>query len=82
MTYDVIIVGSGASAVTAAYPLVEAGLTVAILDYGNKDEIYKTLVPDTSFMDIRRSDPAQYRYFLGNNFEGIAVGTLNAGALP
>ena len=63
MTYDVIIVGSGASAVTAAYPLVEAGLTVAILDYGNKDEIYKTLVPDTSFMDIRRSDPDRLKNY-------------------
>lgn len=80
MTYDVIIVGSGASAVNAAAPLVEAGLTVAMLDFGNQDTTYRNLVPEVSFVEARTKDQNQHRYFLGDNFEGIPVGTLEAGA--
>jgi len=35
---DVLIVGSGASAVNAAVPLVQAGLRVRMLDVGYRDE--------------------------------------------
>jgi cation diffusion facilitator CzcD-associated flavoprotein CzcO len=35
---DVIVVGSGASAVNAAMALVEAGRGVRMLDVGNRDE--------------------------------------------
>src|SRR3989344_1451556 len=80
MTYDVLIVGSGASAVNAAAPLVEAGLTVSMLDFGNQDLTYRDLVPDVSFVEARTKDQNQYRYFLGDDFEGIPVGTLEAGA--
>jgi hypothetical protein len=77
---DVIVVGSGASAVHAAYPLVEAGLTVTMLDVGFEDKIYEPLIPDAPFTEIRRTDAAQHRYFLGDDFEGIPLGPVGTGA--
>jgi choline dehydrogenase-like flavoprotein len=77
---DVIVVGSGASAVHAAWALVEAGLSVCMLDVGQRDEVYETLIPDKSFSEIRRSDPEQHRYFLGDRFEGVTLGRLRVGA--
>jgi hypothetical protein len=76
---DVIVVGSGASAVHAAYPLVEAGLAVSMLDVGFEDKIYDSLIPDAPFTTIRRTDAAQHRYFLGDDFEGIPLGPLGTG---
>jgi hypothetical protein len=77
---DVIVVGSGASAVHAAYPLVEAGWTVTMLDVGFEDKIYEPLIPDAPFTEIRRTDAAQHRYFLGDEFEGVPLGPLGTGA--
>ncbi|HEV1995131.1 MAG TPA: GMC oxidoreductase [Candidatus Acidoferrum sp.] len=79
-SFDVVVVGSGASAVHAAWPLAEAGLRVAMLDVGNRDEIYAPLIPPKSFSEIRRSDPDQHRYFLGDNFEGISLSRIGLGA--
>ena len=50
-----------------------------MLDAGNEDVEYAGLVPRASFSDIRRSDPDQHRYFLGDHLEGIAIGKLGAG---
>lgn len=78
MRYDVIIVGSGAAGVTAACPLVEAGLTVLMLDVGTTAP--QTIpIPDLPFARLRREDSNQHRYFLGDNFEGIPVGPLTSG---
>lgn len=73
MDADVIVVGSGASAVHAAWPLAHAGLRVLMLDVGNRDRRYEALVPDLPFAQVRRSDPAQHRYFLGDDFEGVPL---------
>lgn len=75
---DVIVVGSGASAVNAAVPLVEAGRAVRMLDVGNTSDHYR--VPDAPLGELRRSDPEQHRYMLGDHFEGIGWGTVGAGA--
>ena len=77
---DAIVVGSGPSAVHAAYPLVEAGLTVRMLDVGNRDTTYADLIPDGPFSELRRTDPDQHRYFLGDDLEGIGFGSTGAGA--
>ncbi|HEY3175958.1 MAG TPA: GMC oxidoreductase [Candidatus Polarisedimenticolia bacterium] len=77
---DVIVVGSGPSATAAAWPLVEAGLTVLMLDVGNQETTYAPLIPQTSFLQIRRGDPEQHRYFLGDAFEGIPFGGVRVGA--
>jgi len=77
---DAIVVGSGPSAVNAAYPLVEAGLTVRMLDVGNRDATYAGLIPEAKFSELRRTDRAQHRYFLGDDLEGIGFGHTGAGA--
>jgi choline dehydrogenase-like flavoprotein len=77
---DVLVVGSGASAVHAAWPLVEAGLRVRMLDFGNRPEAGDPLVPPLPFSELRRSDPQQHRYFLGDRFEGIGFGLTGASA--
>ena len=77
---DAIVVGSGASATSAAFPLVRAGLTVRMLDVGNVDARYSRLIPDAPFSEIRASDSAQHRYFLGDEFEGVPFGHLRVGA--
>jgi choline dehydrogenase-like flavoprotein len=80
MIDDVLIVGSGASAVHAAYPLVEARLSVSMLDFGNEDRIYGPLIPDASFLEARKTDWKQHRYFLGDRFEGIPFGSVRVGS--
>lgn len=77
---DVIIVGSGASAVHAAWPLVMAGRNVLMLDVGSRDDVYAPLIPDGTFSQVRRSDPQQHRYFLGDRFEGVPFGRVRVGA--
>jgi choline dehydrogenase-like flavoprotein len=73
---DVIVVGSGASGVHAAYPLVTAGRSVTMLDVGYEDDVYEHLIPDAPFAEIRRTDPSQHRYFLGDRFEGVPLGPI------
>ena len=80
MNFDALIVGSGASAVNAAFPLVEAGLSVGMLDFGNQDRVYGSLVPKDPFLNIRKTDSDQHRYFLGNQFEGVPLNPLRVGA--
>jgi len=76
---DVIVVGSGAAGVNAAYPLCEAGLNVVMLDFGNTDNKYRQLMPRSGFTQIRRTDEQQHRYFLGDEFEGILLGDIRVG---
>jgi choline dehydrogenase-like flavoprotein len=73
---DVIVVGSGASAVNAAVPLVEAGRAVTMLDVGNRDDTYAPRMPEGSLSELRRNDYDQHRYLLGENFEGVELEKL------
>jgi choline dehydrogenase-like flavoprotein len=77
---DVIVVGSGPGGANAAARLVESGCRVLLLDFGNRDDRYARLVPERPFVEIRRSDPQQHRYFLGDDFEGIPFGAVRVGA--
>ncbi len=78
--FDVIVVGSGASAVHAAWPLAKAGLRVAMIDVAFEDSHYRPLVPDRDFLSLRREDKNQHRYFLGDRFEGVPFGPVRVGA--
>src|SRR5262245_19512654 len=77
---DVLVVGSGPGGVNAAARLVEAGRRVTILDYGNRDDHYAGLIPRQPFTELRRADPEQHRYLLGEHFEGIPFGPVRVGA--
>lgn len=77
---EVLVVGSGASAVHAAWPLLEKGFSVEMIDVGERDTHYAPLMPGKSFLDIRRSEPEQHRYFLGDRFEGVPFGDVRVGA--
>lgn len=76
----VLIVGSGASAVAAAHPLVRAGKEVVMLDVGATDATYAPLIPAEPWLKLRRSDANQHRYFLGDRFEGIPFDRARVGA--
>jgi len=78
--HDYIVVGSGATGAMAAQTLVEAGVRVAMIDVGEKDEVYAPLIPDQDFDTLRRHDPHQHRYFLGDDFEGIPWSNTKVGS--
>jgi hypothetical protein len=80
MTYDVLVVGSGPAGVNAASALVEAGWNVALVDFGNRDTAYAPLIPRERFTSLRRTDPAQHRYLLGDRFEGLPSSKVRVGA--
>lgn len=68
---DVVVIGSGASAVAAAVPLVGAGLRVLMLDVGDEAPVLASKVPVGPWKQLRRSDANQHEYFLGPRGEGI-----------
>lgn len=77
---DHIVVGSGISGAHAAQTLVEAGAKVLMLDVGNRDLKYADMIPDLNFLEIRKNDENQHRYFLGDDFCGIPWGSTGVGA--
>ena len=68
LSYDYIVVGSGATGAIAAHTLVEAGVNVAVLDVGVEDEQYKEIIPNKDFISIRKEEDNQQNYFLGKQF--------------
>ncbi len=67
--HDVIIVGSGPAGVSAAWPMLAAGLRVLMLDQGDTGPI--TDADDRGYLDIRRDDAGQWRRFLGDDFSAL-----------
>ena len=76
MMYDIIVLGSGACGVNAAFPLTAAGFQVAMVDFGQTDNSYASIIPELPFWEIRESDKNQHRYFLGDHYEGISLGKI------
>src|SRR5438128_1818707 len=70
----------GRRGVNPAARLGEAGRQVRRLDYGNTDHHYVDMIPHKSFSEIRRTEPDQHRWFLGEHFEGIPFGGVRVGA--
>ena len=66
--FDVMIVGSGPAGVSAAFPLLEAGLKVLMVDGGKK--LGKN-IPDTSYQSWRQKDPHQFARMVGSNFYSL-----------
>lgn len=66
--FDVIIVGSGPAGVSAAFPLLEAGLKVLMADGGRTPSV---LPPESPFMDSRRADADQWKWMVGPEFQAL-----------
>jgi hypothetical protein len=77
--YDYLVVGSGCSGAMAAQTLVERGAEVAMLDAGITNE-QAAPIPDKDFLTIRKTEAEQYRYFIGDNAEGVVWGDIGKGA--
>lgn len=80
LSYDYIVVGSGATGAIAAHTLVHKGVNVAVLDVGIEDDQYKQIIPNSDFASIRKHDAQQHEYFLGKSFEGIPWNTSRVGS--
>ena len=77
--YDFIVVGSGCTGAMAAQTLVESGKKVLMVDVGFSDSRYKGIIPDETFLDIRKNESKQYKYILGKDLEGISWYTNGKG---
>jgi len=66
--FDVIIVGSGPAGVSAAFPLVEAGLRVLMVDGGENKKTEPFAEP---YLLKRQSDAAQADWLLGRRFHSL-----------
>jgi choline dehydrogenase-like flavoprotein len=66
--FDIIIVGSGPAGVSVAFPLLEAGLRVLMVDGGE----HKTLSsPSSDFLTARSSDQSQWKWMIGEDFYAL-----------
>lgn len=66
--FDVIVVGSGPAGVSVAYPLVEAGLRILMVDGGQQPEM---LPPETNFLAARIHDTEQWQWIIGKDFQAL-----------
>lgn len=76
--YDYIVVGSGCSGAIASQTLVEAGVQILMLDIGVTSDNIK--IPEGDFITLRKTDPEQYKYFIGEKAEGVSWSELNIGS--
>ena len=63
--YDAIIIGSGPAGTSAAFPLLESGHRVLMID---GDVGGSPLFPSAAFSDARQTDVDQWRWMLGSKF--------------
>lgn len=66
--FDIIVVGSGPAGVSAALPLVEAGLRVLMVDGGKKPSV---LPPEADFLSARSNDTEQWKWMIGEEFHAL-----------
>lgn len=66
--FDVIVVGSGPAGVSAAFPLVEAGLRVILVDAGGDRPMEP---PAGSYLRNRAEDDGQWSWMVGKEFEAL-----------
>ena len=68
LDFDVIIVGSRPAGVSAAFPLIEAGLRVLMVDGGNTP---RQAPPSGQFLDLRQHDASQSNWMIGRDFHAL-----------
>ena len=79
MSSDVIVIGSGPAGVHAAYPLIQAGKSVCMIDGGYEAPPMLYEPPVGTFDDVRRREKDQYRWFLGEDLSNIPLQGLKGG---
>lgn len=67
--FDVVIIGSGPSGAQAAAESTAAGLNTCVVDVGFSDRAVADAIPPGTFLDLRRGDPRQGDYLLGDSEE-------------
>lgn len=68
--FDVVIVGSGPAGVSAAYPLVDAGIRVLMVDGGQHSKIAPPAAP---FLSAREKDEEQWKWMVGDDFHALKM---------
>lgn len=69
-SFDVIIIGSGPAGVSAAFPLLQKGLNVLMLDAGlEQSEAYQT----KPFLESRMYDTNQSSWMIGSDFHSLKM---------
>lgn len=66
--FDVIVVGSGPAGVSTAFPLVEAGLNVLLVD-GGRD--MKLAPPSKPYLVSRMQDENQWEWMVGRDYHAL-----------
>lgn len=66
--FDAIIIGSGPAGVSAAFPLVEKGLKVLMVDGGHKASIQ---APSQDYLTWRHNDANQFERMIGKGFYAL-----------
>ena len=66
--HDVVVIGSGAAGVSAAIPLVDAGLRVLMVDGGQTPRVE---VPAGEYLELRRQDPRQWDWMVGRDYHAL-----------
>jgi hypothetical protein len=73
--YDVIIIGSGPSGVSAAFPLLNAGLRVLMVDGGAKPT---QLSPVEDYISWRSNDSFQFDRMVGHDYHALKTQNGNS----
>lgn len=68
--FDVIVVGSGPAGVSSAFPLVEGGLRVLMVDGGKLPGVQP---PEEDFLSARAHDADQWKWMVGKNFHALKM---------
>lgn len=68
--FDFVIVGSGPAGVSAAFPLVEAGFRVLMVDGGKRPDISP---PEKDFLVSRENDNEQWKWMLGKDYYALKM---------
>ncbi|HTD33636.1 MAG TPA: hypothetical protein VK665_08260 [Candidatus Elarobacter sp.] len=74
---DLLVVGSGPSGAQCAKAACELGLETVMIDVGIDDPATRERIPDAPFDALRRTDPEQRAYFVGDalaDVMGVRVG--------
>lgn len=66
--FDVIIVGSGPAGVSAAFPLVHAGIKVLMVDGGREASV---TLPSRQYLTERYEDEEQWKWMVGENYDAL-----------